>query len=152
MKKFSWRYIMIDEAHRIKNEASKLSTTVREFNSRNRLLITGTPLQNNLHELWSLLNFIVPDVFGSHEDFDEWFQEGSGDLKTEMVTKLHSLLKPFMLRRLKAEVEKSLPPKKETEVYVGLSKMQFGGSPRFDKPIEAECGRFTYLVLRTCTW
>lgn len=124
LSKFSWRYIVIDEAHRIKNEASKLSTTVRSFNSRNRLLLTGTPLQNNLKELWALLNFIVPDVFGSHDDFDEWFSSGDGDMQSEMITKLHALLKPFMLRRLKAEVEKSLPPKKETKVYVGLSKMQ----------------------------
>ena len=60
-------YIIIDEAHRIKNEDSILSGVVRELKSRNRLLITGTPLQNNLHELWALLNFLLPDVFGSSE-------------------------------------------------------------------------------------
>jgi SNF2 family DNA or RNA helicase len=88
------------------------------------LLITGTPLQNNLHELWALLNFIMPDVFGSDEEFDKWFVSGDGEMQQEMVLKLHSILKPFLLRRLKAEVEKSLPPKKETKVYVGLSQMQ----------------------------
>jgi SNF2 family DNA or RNA helicase len=66
-KKFQWRYLVIDEAHRIKNEKSKLSEHVREFKSANRLLLTGTPLQNNLHELWSLLNFLLPDVFNSAE-------------------------------------------------------------------------------------
>lgn len=123
-KKFHWRYIIIDEAHRIKNEQSKLSLTIREFRSRNRLLITGTPLQNNLHELWALLNFILPDVFGSDAEFDKWFDTGDVTGNTEMITKLHSVLKPFMLRRLKADVEKSLLPKKEMKVYVGLSSMQ----------------------------
>ena len=64
-KKFNWRYLVIDEAHRIKNEKSKLSEIVREFRTTNRLLLTGTPLQNNLHELWALLNFLLPDVFNS---------------------------------------------------------------------------------------
>lgn len=64
-KKFNWRYMVIDEAHRIKNEKSKLSELLREFKSANRLLLTGTPLQNNLHELWALLNFLLPDVFNS---------------------------------------------------------------------------------------
>ena len=72
-KKFSWRYMVIDEAHRIKNEKSKLSEIVREFKTSNRLLITGTPLQNNLHELWALLNFLLPDIFNNSEVlFDFW--------------------------------------------------------------------------------
>lgn len=66
-KKFTWRYMVIDEAHRIKNEKSKLSELLREFKSMNRLLLTGTPLQNNLHELWALLNFLLPDVFNSSD-------------------------------------------------------------------------------------
>jgi len=124
LRKFHWRYICIDEAHRIKNENSKLSKVIREFKSRNRLLITGTPLQNNLHELWALLNFILPDVFGSDEDFDAWFNTNDDGIKEGMAKKLHGILKPFLLRRLKIEVEHSLKPKKETKVYVGLSKMQ----------------------------
>jgi len=72
-KKFNWKYLVIDEAHRIKNEESKLSLIVREMKTSNRLLLTGTPLQNNLHELWSLLNFLLPEVFSSSSDFDEWF-------------------------------------------------------------------------------
>ncbi len=67
LKKFDWCYLVVDEAHRIKNEKSKTAETVREFRSINRLLLTGTPLQNNLHELWSLLNFLLPDVFDSSE-------------------------------------------------------------------------------------
>ncbi|XP_069922564.1 probable global transcription activator SNF2L1 isoform X11 [Oryctolagus cuniculus] len=123
-KKFHWRYLVIDEAHRIKNEKSKLSEIVREFKSTNRLLLTGTPLQNNLHELWALLNFLLPDVFNSADDFDSWFDTKNclGDQK--LVERLHSVLKPFLLRRIKTDVEKSLPPKKEIKIYLGLSKMQ----------------------------
>ncbi|XP_077000970.1 SWI/SNF-related matrix-associated actin-dependent regulator of chromatin subfamily A member 1 isoform X3 [Tamandua tetradactyla] len=123
-KKFHWRYLVIDEAHRIKNEKSKLSEIVREFKSTNRLLLTGTPLQNNLHELWALLNFLLPDVFNSADDFDSWFDTKNclGDQK--LVERLHVVLKPFLLRRIKSDVEKSLPPKKETKIYLGLSKMQ----------------------------
>ncbi|XP_036161624.1 probable global transcription activator SNF2L1 isoform X6 [Myotis myotis] len=123
-KKFHWRYLVIDEAHRIKNEKSKLSEIVREFKSTNRLLLTGTPLQNNLHELWALLNFLLPDAFNSAEDFDSWFDTKNclGDQK--LVERLHAVLKPFLLRRIKTDVEKSLPPKKEIKIYLGLSKMQ----------------------------
>uniref|UniRef100_A0A1B6LR13 Chromatin-remodeling complex ATPase chain Iswi n=1 Tax=Graphocephala atropunctata TaxID=36148 RepID=A0A1B6LR13_9HEMI len=123
-KKFNWRYMVIDEAHRIKNEKSKLSEIVREFKTTNRLLLTGTPLQNNLHELWSLLNFLLPDVFNSSDDFDSWFNTNTFLGDNSLVERLHSVLRPFLLRRLKSEVEKRLKPKKEVKIYVGLSKMQ----------------------------
>ncbi|XP_063696190.1 chromatin-remodeling complex ATPase chain Iswi [Culicoides brevitarsis] len=123
-KKFNWRYMVIDEAHRIKNEKSKLSEILREFKTANRLLITGTPLQNNLHELWALLNFLLPDVFNSSEDFDAWFNTNQCLENNNLVERLHAVLKPFLLRRLKSEVEKKLLPKKEVKVFVGLSKMQ----------------------------
>ncbi|CAH3039125.1 unnamed protein product, partial [Porites lobata] len=123
-KKFAWRYIIIDEAHRIKNEKSKLSEIVRELRSTNRLLLTGTPLQNNLHELWALLNFLLPDVFSSADDFDAWFNTNSLVEEKQLVERLHSVLRPFLLRRLKADVETRLLPKKETKIYVGLTKMQ----------------------------
>ncbi|XP_048772978.1 SWI/SNF-related matrix-associated actin-dependent regulator of chromatin subfamily A member 5-like isoform X1 [Ostrea edulis] len=123
-KKFNWRYVVIDEAHRIKNEKSKLSEIVREFKSTNRLLLTGTPLQNNLHELWALLNFLLPDVFNSSEDFDSWFNTNSCFGDTALVERLHAVLRPFLLRRIKSDVEKALLPKKEIKIFVGLSKMQ----------------------------
>ncbi|XP_075972859.1 nucleosome-remodeling ATPase imitation SWI isoform X1 [Anticarsia gemmatalis] len=123
-KKFTWRYMVIDEAHRIKNEKSKLSELLREFKSMNRLLLTGTPLQNNLHELWALLNFLLPDVFNSSDDFDSWFNTNAALGDNQLVSRLHAVLRPFLLRRLKSEVERKLKPKKEVKVYVGLSKMQ----------------------------
>lgn len=123
LKQFAWEYIIIDEAHRIKNEESSLAQVIRLFNSRNRLLITGTPLQNNLHELWALLNFLLPDVFGDSEAFDQWFSSQDKDQDT-VVQQLHRVLRPFLLRRVKADVEKSLLPKKEVNLYVGMSDMQ----------------------------
>ncbi|KAI9026897.1 SNF2 family N-terminal domain-containing protein [Hyaloraphidium curvatum] len=122
-KKFAWSYIVIDEAHRIKNENSMLAQIVRLFQSRNRLLITGTPLQNNLHELWALLNFLLPDVFSSSEDFDSWFRLQGGD-QDKVVQQLQKVLQPFLLRRIKSDVEKSLLPKKRQNLYVGMSAMQ----------------------------
>jgi SWI/SNF-related matrix-associated actin-dependent regulator of chromatin subfamily A member 5 len=104
---------------------------VRTFRTNYRLLITGTPLQNNLHELWALLNFLLPEVFASAERFDEWFQiapagagEGEGKAEAEVVQQLHKVLRPFLLRRLKSDVEKSLPPKKETILKIGMSDLQ----------------------------
>ena len=123
LKKFAWEYIIIDEAHRIKNEESSLAQIIRLFNSRGRLLITGTPLQNNLHELWALLNFLLPDVFGDSEAFDQWFS-GQGQDQDTVVQQLHRILRPFLLRRVKSDVEKSLLPKKEVNLYIGMSDMQ----------------------------
>ncbi|KAI4345461.1 hypothetical protein L6164_012585 [Bauhinia variegata] len=124
LRRFSWRYIIIDEAHRIKNENSLLSKTMRLYKTNYRLLITGTPLQNNLHELWALLNFLLPEIFSSSETFDEWFQISGENDQQEVVQQLHKVLRPFLLRRLKSDVEKGLPPKKETILKVGMSQMQ----------------------------
>ncbi|KDR72000.1 hypothetical protein GALMADRAFT_253304 [Galerina marginata CBS 339.88] len=131
LKKFSFEYIVIDEAHRIKNVDSMLSQIVRAFSSRGRLLITGTPLQNNLKELFSLLNFICPEIFVDYADLDSFLHkdsEGEGMVEEEksrkVVEALHKILRPFLLRRVKADVEKSLLPKKEINIYVGLTEMQ----------------------------
>merc|ERR1711871_252016 len=126
LTKIAWRYLIIDEAHRLKNEDSQFARTVRALNTQHRLLLTGTPLQNNLHELWALLNFLLPDVFSSSEQFDEWFNLDVDDTETkqQMIGQLHKLLHPFMLRRLKDDVEKTLLPKTETILFTGMSTMQ----------------------------
>ncbi|OMJ71951.1 hypothetical protein SteCoe_29714 [Stentor coeruleus] len=133
LKKFTWKFLIIDEAHKIKNDESNLSQLIRKLGTINRLLITGTPLQNNLHELWSLLNFLLPDLFASSSDFDEWFnlgaEEGLSENEIErknvkMVQQLHKILKPFILRRTKLEVERGIPPKKEIIVTTGMTPMQ----------------------------
>ncbi|CAD25851.1 similarity to THE ATPase COMPONENT OF THE TWO-SUBUNIT CHROMATIN REMODELING FACTOR [Encephalitozoon cuniculi GB-M1] len=118
-----WSYIVIDEAHRIKNEHSLLSKIVRIFSCDHRLLITGTPLQNNVHELWALLNFIVPEIFNDAEKFESYvmnIDEGDG----EAIRRIRSVLQLFFLRREKIDVEMSLPPKKIVNLYSKLSPMQ----------------------------
>jgi len=116
LKKFSFEYIIIDEAHRIKNVDSMLSQIVRGFTSRGRLLITGTPLQNNLKELFSLLNFICPEIFVDYADLDSFLHKDSSGTEVEeekskmVVEALHKILRPFLLRRVKSDVEKSLLP------------------------------------------
>mmetsp|Transcript_39745 Transcript_39745/g.128643 ORF Transcript_39745/g.128643 Transcript_39745/m.128643 type:complete len:827 (+) Transcript_39745:2-2482(+) len=127
LSKLVWRYLIIDEAHRIKNEQGKLAQVVRVFTAHSRLLITGTPLQNNLHELWAMLNFLLPDIFSSSEQFDEWFNpedQGDGGSGEDVLHQLHKLLRPFLLRRLKKEVEKDLPPKREIKLLIGMSQLQ----------------------------
>ena len=128
LRKIPWSYVVIDEAHRIKNENSMLSRMVRCLDAEHRLLITGTPLQNNLHELWSLLNFLLPTVFSDSDLFDSWFSlsssAGESDKTDNVVKRLHAMLKPFMIRRVKKDVATELPPKKETKLYIGLTEMQ----------------------------
>ncbi len=103
-----------------------LPQVVRLLRTNYRLLITGTPLQNNLHELWALLNFLLPEVFASAEKFEEWFGMGDGgkEKEAEVVQQLHKVLRPFLLRRVKSDVERGLPPKKETILKIGMSDMQ----------------------------
>lgn len=116
LKKLSFAYIVIDEAHRIKNVDSILSQIVRAFTSRGRMLITGTPLQNNLKELFALLNFICPEIFSDYSDLDSFLHKddsGTSDpeeANKKVVEALHKILRPFLLRRVKADVEKSLLP------------------------------------------
>ncbi|KAF1795179.1 Chromodomain-helicase-DNA-binding protein 7 [Phytophthora cactorum] len=116
-----WRYIVIDEAHKLKNREAKLLQVLHGFTWDSCLLMTGTPLQNGVFELWCLLNFIEPEKFPSQQEFYDEF----GDLNTaEQVAQLHEQLRPYMLRRVKEDVEKSIPPKEETIVDVELTTMQ----------------------------
>uniref|UniRef100_A0AAR2IYI5 DNA helicase n=1 Tax=Pygocentrus nattereri TaxID=42514 RepID=A0AAR2IYI5_PYGNA len=116
----SWAFIGVDEAHRLKNDDSLLYKTMIDFRSNHRLLITGTPLQNSLKELWSLLHFIMPEKFHSWELFEE--EHGKG--RDSGYTSLHKELEPFLLRRVKKDVEKSLPAKVEQILRVEMSAMQ----------------------------
>lgn len=131
MSKLNYDLMVVDEAHNIKNSKSVLSQVLRKLPTKHRLLLTGTPLQNNLQELWSLLNFIMPTIFDSIDDFSQTFhidsslpEAASAQSEEKVVQQIHRLLRPFMLRRIKAEVEHSLPPKKEMYLYFGLTKLQ----------------------------
>ena len=133
---YGWKYIIIDEGHRIKNLNCRFIRELQSYQSANRLLITGTPLQNNLTELWSLLHFLMPDIFDKLESFESWFdfsalKERNGyeqilseSRKKSLVTSLHAILKPFLLRRIKADVEHSMPKKREYILYAPLTTEQ----------------------------
>ncbi|KAG2230892.1 hypothetical protein INT48_003341, partial [Thamnidium elegans] len=137
LSKIKWQYMIIDEGHRMKNTQSKLNLVLRQFYfARYRLILTGTPLQNNLPELWALLNFILPKIFNSVKSFEEWFNtpfsnQGVQD-KVELneeeqlliIKRLHKVLRPFLLRRLKKDVESELPDKVETVIKCKLSALQ----------------------------
>ncbi len=118
---FKWRSCIIDEAHRLKNKNCKLMEGLKYMDIEHKVLLTGTPLQNNVEELFSLLHFLEPLQFHSSVEFMAEF----GNLESEeQVVKLQAILKPMMLRRLKEDVEKNLAPKEETIVEVELTNTQ----------------------------
>ena len=133
---FGWQFIIIDEGHRIKNLDCRLIRELQQYQSANRLLITGTPLQNNLTELWSLLHFLLPTVFDKLSTFESWFdfsglkdkasyeQLLSEERQQYLVKSLHAVLKPFLLRRVKTDVESLMPKKREYILFAPLSSMQ----------------------------
>ena len=121
LNKLNWVYLAIDEAHRLKNKNCKLIGVLKTFKFDHLLLLTGTPLQNNTQELWTLLNFMDKNSFNSLDKFLKEF----GELKeTEQVEKLHTILRPYLLRRMKEDVEKSIAPKEETIIEVELTGIQ----------------------------
>nr|XP_046198490.1 chromodomain-helicase-DNA-binding protein 5-like isoform X4 [Oncorhynchus gorbuscha] len=117
----NWACLVVDEAHRLKNNQSKFFRILNGYKIYYKLLLTGTPLQNNLEELFHLLNFLTPERFNNLEGFLEEFADIS---KEDQIKKLHDLLGPHMLRRLKADVFKNMPSKTELIVRVELSPMQ----------------------------
>ncbi|KAL1626654.1 transcriptional regulator [Diplodia seriata] len=137
LSKIKWLHMIVDEGHRMKNANSKLSSTITQYyTTRYRLILTGTPLQNNLPELWALLNFVLPNIFKSVKSFDEWFNtpfaNTGGQDKMELseeeqllvIRRLHKVLRPFLLRRLKKDVEKDLPDKQERVIKCTFSALQ----------------------------
>ncbi|KAI1497204.1 SNF2 family N-terminal domain-containing protein [Biscogniauxia marginata] len=139
-KRRQWHYMILDEAHNIKNFKSKRWQTLLGFNTQARLLLTGTPLQNNLTELWSLLFFLMPSEngvggFADLAEFQDWFhkpesqilesgREQMDDEARAIIAKLHKVLRPYLLRRLKADVEKQMPAKYEHVEFCRLSRRQ----------------------------
>ncbi|KAF9270344.1 hypothetical protein L218DRAFT_888813 [Marasmius fiardii PR-910] len=131
-QRVKWQYMILDEAQNIKNSSSVRWKTLLGFHCRNRLLLTGTPIQNSMQELWALLHFIMPSLFDSHDEFNEWFSkdienaaENKGSkLNEHQLRRLHMILKPFMLRRVKKHVQNELSEKIEIDIYVDLSARQ----------------------------
>uniref|UniRef100_A0A1B0CSZ6 Chromatin-remodeling ATPase INO80 n=1 Tax=Lutzomyia longipalpis TaxID=7200 RepID=A0A1B0CSZ6_LUTLO len=129
--RIKWQYMVLDEAQAIKSSSSVRWKLLLGFNCRNRLLLSGTPIQNSMAELWALLHFIMPTLFDSHEEFNEWFSkdiESHAENKTgideKQISRLHMILKPFMLRRIKKDVENELSDKIEIMVYCPLTTRQ----------------------------
>ena len=119
--------MILDEAQRIKNDQSLIGQAARRLRGVRKFLITGTPLQNDMHELWALLNFLLPEVFETCDMFDSAYSRktgGSGFMNSKLVAAAHRLLQPLMLRRLKGDVQKDLPPKTILTVWCPLTNMQ----------------------------
>jgi len=136
LEKYEWQYIILDEGHRIKNRNCRLVKELKQIRSVSRLLLTGTPIQNCLEELWSLLNFVNPNIFDDLDVFQSWFgfrDIGRGTQVTEIledeqeervVSKLHEILRPFLLRRMKKDVLFEMPEKREIVLYAGMTPLQ----------------------------
>ncbi|KAI0835781.1 hypothetical protein F5Y06DRAFT_118777 [Hypoxylon sp. FL0890] len=130
-QKMRWQYMILDEAQAIKSSQSSRWKCLLGFHCRNRLLLTGTPIQNNMQELWALLHFIMPSLFDSHDEFSEWFSkdieshaQSNTTLNEDQLRRLHLILKPFMLRRVKKHVQKELGDKIELDVFCELTYRQ----------------------------
>ncbi|POR32033.1 Putative DNA helicase INO80 [Tolypocladium paradoxum] len=130
-QKMRWQYMILDEAQAIKSSSSSRWKSLLGFHCRNRLLLTGTPIQNNMQELWALLHFIMPSLFDSHDEFSEWFSkdieshaQSNTKLNEDQLKRLHMILKPFMLRRVKKHVQKELGDKIELDVFCNLTYRQ----------------------------
>ena len=178
-----WEYIIIDEGHRLKNAGCKLNAELSRYSTGHRLLLTGTPLQNGINELWSLLNFLMPHLFNCSEDFDTWFGGALGsvgerssaspntssdsDAEDEaqhaallseeelliVTSRLHHVLRPFMLRRLKESVATELPQKKEILLSCRPSPYQSALLQLLTKQLEGSQGvrgvNNTFMEMKT---
>ncbi|KAL8667672.1 MAG: hypothetical protein Q9202_000527 [Teloschistes flavicans] len=130
-QKVKWQYMILDEAQAIKSAQSSRWKSLLGFHCRNRLLLTGTPIQNSMQELWALLHFIMPSLFDSHDEFADWFSkdieshaQSNTKLNEDQLKRLHMILQPFMLRRVKKHVQKELGDKIEEDVYCDLTYRQ----------------------------
>ncbi|KAM4662827.1 chromatin-remodeling ATPase INO80 isoform 2-T2 [Discoglossus pictus] len=130
-QRVKWQYMVLDEAQALKSSSSVRWKILLQFQCRNRLLLTGTPIQNTMAELWALLHFIMPTLFDSHDEFSEWFSkdieshaENKSAIDENQLSRLHMILKPFMLRRIKKDVENELSDKIEILMYCNLTSRQ----------------------------
>jgi SWI/SNF-related matrix-associated actin-dependent regulator of chromatin subfamily A member 5 len=125
-RKYVWTTIIVDEGHRLKNEKSQLSEKLRSVSCLSKIILTGTPLQNNLRELWALLHFLAPDVFtpATAERFETGFDLVRGLVDSKLLRRARRLLGVFMLRRVKDQVAISLPSRRELTVLVPLTGRQ----------------------------
>ncbi|XP_041430299.1 chromatin-remodeling ATPase INO80-like isoform X2 [Xenopus laevis] len=130
-QRVKWQYMVLDEAQALKSSSSVRWKILLQFQCRNRLLLTGTPIQNTMAELWALLHFIMPTLFDSHDEFSEWFSkdieshaENKSAIDENQLSRLHMILKPFMLRRIKKDVENELSDKIEILMYCSLTTRQ----------------------------
>ncbi|EGW34169.1 DNA ATP-dependent helicase [Spathaspora passalidarum NRRL Y-27907] len=130
-QKMKWQYMILDEAQAIKSSQSSRWKSLLSFSCRNRLLLTGTPIQNSMQELWALLHFIMPSLFDSHDEFSDWFSkdieshaQSNTSLDEQQLRRLHVILKPFMLRRIKKNVQSELGDKKEIDIICDLTNRQ----------------------------
>mmetsp|Transcript_5974 Transcript_5974/g.7271 ORF Transcript_5974/g.7271 Transcript_5974/m.7271 type:complete len:1368 (+) Transcript_5974:115-4218(+) len=130
-QKMKWQYMILDEAQAIKSSQSSRWKSLLSFSCRNRLLLTGTPIQNSMQELWALLHFIMPSLFDSHDEFSDWFSkdieshaQSNTELNEQQLRRLHVILKPFMLRRIKKNVQSELGDKLEIDVFCDLTHRQ----------------------------
>ncbi|MGR3810540.1 SNF2-related protein [Jiulongibacter sp. NS-SX5] len=125
IENFRFEYIILDESQAIKNPASNISKAVRVLNSKNRLILTGTPLENNTMDLWSQMTFVNPGLLGSQAYFKDKYQQPIEKKQDEAATKrLYSKIKPFMLRRHKSQVATELPEKIDSIQYCDMSEEQ----------------------------
>ncbi|MBE5319740.1 DEAD/DEAH box helicase [Pedobacter sp. MR2016-19] len=125
MKNFYFNYIILDESQNIKNPASKSFKAVRSLKSKNKLILSGTPVENSVSDLWSQLTFLNPGLLGTQAFFfEEYVQAIEKKKDEEKARKLQSIIKPFVLRRTKEQVAAELPPKTEQVIYCDMSEDQ----------------------------
>lgn len=124
LRRYWWQYVIVDEAHVLKNEQSDISVAISKLHAVHTMLLSGTPLQNNMHELWALLSALHPSVFDDPTPFDNCFDLTHQVVDKAMLAKAHLMMQDLMIRRVKSQVEATVPDKEEMKIYCALTEMQ----------------------------